>query len=289
MSKATDRAAHNQDMEQAEAERALLRAVAVEHRTIDPATAGISVRHSAPSGPGTFDGYAAVFNSRTWIGFGSGPEDDAWGFFEEIAPGAFTEWLADKNNDVVCLFNHDINQLLGRRASGTLVLNEDDHGLHSVDTFPNTQLGRDTETLVERGDITGMSFAFIPTSETWSQVDGADHRRVNTAELYDVSPVVMPAYPDTSAGMRAARMGRRNGPPVVGRAKHTHPAEGDGEALTHEHNNDDPGHTHEGYLPLGGPREAVDEPTEERAIEHEIDGEELDLWLHRLAWLHDWD
>ena len=95
----------------------------------------------------------------------------------------------------------------------------------------------------------------------------------------------MPAYPDTSAGMRAAQMGRRNGPQVVERAKHTHPAEGDGKALTHDHNNDDQGHTHDGYLPLGGPREAVDEPTEERAIEHEIDGEELDLWLHRLAWL----
>jgi HK97 family phage prohead protease len=158
----------------------------------------------------TFEGYAAMFNSRTWIG------PKAYGFWEEIAPGFFSRALA-ANVDVVCVVNHDSNYLLGRTASGTLRLREDAHGLWTNDDLPPTQLGRDLAIQVARGDIHGMSFSFsvAPGGETWSVLpDGSELRTlVDAGEcLFDVSPVVSPAYTNTTASVRAAEIGRRNAP-----------------------------------------------------------------------------
>ena len=50
---------------------------------------------------------------------------DLGGFRERIARGAFTRALNEKQN-VVCLFNHDQNFVLGRTTSGTLSLQDGD-------------------------------------------------------------------------------------------------------------------------------------------------------------------
>lgn len=64
------------------------------------------------------------------------------------------------------LYEHNYTQLLGRTKSGTLVLSEDDTGLRFELTPPNTQLGNDVLELVERGDISGMSFGFRALKES---------------------------------------------------------------------------------------------------------------------------
>lgn len=171
----------------------------------------ISVRDAETDAPvTTFEGYAALFNSRTWIG------PKVYGFWEEIAPGAFRGALA-ANVDVVCVVNHDSNYLLGRTASGTLHLREDEHGLWTNNDLPPTQLGRDLAVQVARGDIAGMSFSFSVDAggERWTVLpDGSELRTlVDFGEgLYDVSPVVSPAYTNTTASVRAAEIGRRNAP-----------------------------------------------------------------------------
>jgi HK97 family phage prohead protease len=169
----------------------------------------IAVRDAETDAPvTTFEGYAALFNSRTWIG------PQSYGFWEQIAPAAFRDALA-ANSDVVCLFNHDSNYLLGRTASGTLRLREDAHGLWTNNDLPPTQLGRDLAVQVARGDIAGMSFSFsvAPGGETWSDLpDGSELRTLTNMNLYDVSPVVSPAYTNTTASVRAAEIGRRNAP-----------------------------------------------------------------------------
>lgn len=165
-------------------------------------------RAASASGPGTFEGYAAVFNSRTWIG------DPTWGFWEQIAPGAFRDSI--KSDDVVSLFNHNIDLLLGRTTSGTLRLSEDEKGLLSTTDLPDTQLGRDLAVQVARHDVDGMSFSFMVApgdGERWEILpDGSELRTVLKTSLFDTSPVVMPAYTDTTASMRAAQLGRRNRP-----------------------------------------------------------------------------
>jgi HK97 family phage prohead protease len=158
-------------------------------------------KRAADNEGATFSGYAAKYNSRTWIG----PVGSPWGFWEQIKPGAFDRALKE-GLDVVCVFNHDVNQLLGRVSNKTLTLSSDDIGLSDTCIFPDTTLGHDVATLVERGDIPGQSFAFNVTAELWETLDDGTELRtlVEVYPLMDVSPCTMPAYTDTTAAMREA-------------------------------------------------------------------------------------
>ncbi|MGA7454558.1 MAG: HK97 family phage prohead protease [Rhodoplanes sp.] len=136
-------------------------------------------------------GHAAVFGARA----------DILGMFtEEVAPGAFTRSLA-ANADVVGLVDHDPSMLLARTRSGTLRLAEDARGLSFELDLPDTQLGRDTLALAERGDIGGASFGFrVPKGrDSWHR----DHRTLRDVDLVDISIVnSFPAYPQTTVQAR---------------------------------------------------------------------------------------
>jgi HK97 family phage prohead protease len=138
------------------------------------------------------DGYAAVFDEFS---------EDLGGFIERIAPGAFTETL--KSADVRALWNHNSDYPLGRTKSGTLKLGEDKRGLAFEVQVPDTQYGRDLVVSMKRGDVDQMSFAFGVKKDNWEQVDGQVIRTLLEVELYDVSPVTYPAYPQTSAAVRS--------------------------------------------------------------------------------------
>lgn len=137
-------------------------------------------------------GYAAVFESESI---------DLGGFVERVARGAFAGSLA---GDVRALWNHDPMHLLGRTTAGTLRLAEDSRGLAIELDPPDTQTGRDVVTLIERRDVTGMSFAFRTLKDAWAKVAGSWLRTLLEVELFDVSPVTFPAYPATEVGLRAA-------------------------------------------------------------------------------------
>jgi hypothetical protein len=149
----------------------------------------------------TLAGYAAVYNSPATI-------KTPFGDFDEVVrSGAFKNCLA-RGDDVVAWFNHGDNPMpLGRRAANTLRVFEDSHGLAFELDLPDTQIGRDVAVGVRRGDIRGMSFAFgIPEGgDCWTKRD--DHtllRELVNIDLFDVSPVVWPAYQDTSVALRSA-------------------------------------------------------------------------------------
>jgi HK97 family phage prohead protease len=150
-------------------------------------------------------GYAAVFDS---------PSHDLGGFVERIAPGAFGRSIRAAGSDVYAFWNHDDGRVLGRQASGTLRLREDERGLAFELDLPDTTDGRDLLELVSRRDLDGMSFAFRvrPNGDRWTAgVGGApDQRTLLDVDLSDVSPVTYPAYPDTAMALRsreAARVG----------------------------------------------------------------------------------
>lgn len=146
---------------------------------------------AADDGKRTLVGYAAVFNSRTDIG--------GW-WTEQIAPGAFSETI---KGDVRALVDHDMGRVIGRTKSGTLRLAEDDRGLRVEIDVPNTTDGNDLWELVERGDISGMSFGFHVTKQEWDETVDPPLRTIQTVELLEVSAVAFPAYDDTELGKRA--------------------------------------------------------------------------------------
>jgi HK97 family phage prohead protease len=144
----------------------------------------------------TIGGYAAVFNSRANIG----------GYFEEvIAPGAFDDALMQ---DVRALVDHDTGRVIGRTKAGTLRMKQDDMGLAVEIDLPDTTDGRDLATLIERGDVSGMSFGFVVTKETWDETMEPPMRTIQALDLREVSVVAFPAYDDTSIAMRSLEKSR---------------------------------------------------------------------------------
>lgn len=136
-------------------------------------------------------GYALVFGKLS---------ENLGGFVEQIKPGAAIEL-----EDVRCTFNHSAGSLLGRQTSGTLSIEVDDVGLRYEVDLPNTSAGADVRELVRRGDVDGSSFMFDTTKDSWSEQDGVRLRTLESFKVYELGPVVFPAYPDTTAAVRALR------------------------------------------------------------------------------------
>lgn len=141
----------------------------------------------------TFTGYAAVFNSPS----------EPLPFIERIAPGAFKRSLKARN-DIKLLWNHDTGSVLGSTRAGTLKLEEDNYGLRVTAVLPDTTLGRDVRTLVQRGDVNAMSFGFsVPANgDTWN-TEGTE-RTLRSVRIHEVSIVAFPAYQQT-AGTASVR------------------------------------------------------------------------------------
>ncbi len=156
----------------------------------------ISVEHREDMPPKVV-GHAAVFNQLS---------EDLGGFREQITPGAFKE--AIEEDDVRALFNHNPDFILARNKAGTLRMKEDSKGLAIEFDPPDTQAGRDILVSLERGDVTQMSFAFSvkPNGQNFGEDDdGQIIRTLTDVRLFDVSPVVYPAYPQTDVAKRELR------------------------------------------------------------------------------------
>lgn len=138
-------------------------------------------------------GYAAKFNTLS---------QNLGGFVERIDPGFFSKSEGDGWPDVMARYNHDDNMLLGTTAGRTLRLFTDGTGLdYSVDV---PQARADVYELVQRGDVSRSSFAFITFDEDWGMTDqGFPMRTLLSGRLIDVAPVNTPAYTDTSTGLRS--------------------------------------------------------------------------------------
>ncbi len=103
----------------------------------------------------------------------------------------------------MALFNHDSNIVLGRTSSGTLELTSDSKGLRYVVTPPVSRA--DVLELIARKDVAGSSFAFTVGKDGEGFRPGEDGKAIRQIRevngLYDVGPVLTPAYPSTSASV----------------------------------------------------------------------------------------
>lgn len=160
---------------------------------------GLTIREAAQDSGfiGVLEGHAAVFDSDSL-------EFDGWGkpWVERIAPGAFARTLKE-HPDVKALWSHRSDAILAR-SPDTLSLSEDERGLRVEIKLIDTQQNRDVLASVRAGLIDAMSFGFAARSVKWDEGKERDVRTLLDVDLFEVSPVVWPAYPDTSISARSA-------------------------------------------------------------------------------------
>lgn len=141
-------------------------------------------------------GYAAVFDTEIrfegWFG----------AFREKISRGAFDSSI--KKGDVLAVWNHNTDLVLGSQRNNSLTLLEDDKGLRFVLNIANTTTGRDAYENIRNGNVRGMSFGFSVKKQSWEEEkDKEPLRNIQEVTLYEVSPTGFPAYVDTSVSARS--------------------------------------------------------------------------------------
>ena len=140
-------------------------------------------------------GYPIVFNQETDVG----------GFFREtIEPEAVSEEIL---RDVALMVGHDFGMIPlahSRRntENSTMQLTPDTYGVKmraTLDTENNPK-AQEVYSAVKRGDISGMSFAFIVNKEAWEELDSEEplRRITGISRIFEVSLVAFPAYEGTS-------------------------------------------------------------------------------------------
>ena len=117
--------------------------------------------------------------------------------FEKLDRNVFHKTLGDKSN-VFANFSHDPNKILGSTKSNTLELEDKEDGLYIRCKVPNTSWGNDTWEVISRGDVTTMSFEFIPYD--WVDDVAEDTVTLRSAKLEAVAfCVAEPAYLETDS------------------------------------------------------------------------------------------
>jgi HK97 family phage prohead protease len=191
-------------------ERMLLRSVPFEIRASDDEGDGL-----------TLDGYAAVFASPTRINSWEGVFD------EQIARGAFKKSLSERTP--VLQFDHGRHPMVGSIPLGSFDrLKEDEHGLDVSARLHDNWLIQPVRDAIKSKAIPGMSFRFEVVKDEWRDSAGklvkpddvqrrlwssdpADEtsilkRTLREVRLFELGPVVFPAYQDTSVSVRSQEL-----------------------------------------------------------------------------------
>jgi HK97 family phage prohead protease len=156
---------------------------------------GLCVETRAEQGD-VITGYAAVYNSDSVdLGF----------FTEVIRPGAFSRAVKD-GQDVRALLDHNTGKIIGRTKAGNLTLQEDEQGLRVTLHPIDTEDGRTALAWVRSGVVDGFSFGFETVADKWGTKEGRAYRELLDVNLFEVSLVAFPAYPGTSASVRAEHL-----------------------------------------------------------------------------------
>lgn len=137
-----------------------------------------------------------MFNADTVI--------ESWDgtYIERIAPGAFKRSLGQRTP--VLQFDHGQHPLIGSLPIGVIrSIREDSHGLKVRARLSDNWLVEPVRDAIRDGAITGMSFRFRVVRDSWKKRGDMNVRTIQEVELYEVGPVVFPAYEQTTVGVRS--------------------------------------------------------------------------------------
>ena len=135
------------------------------------------------------EGYASTFDPYVLL------TRNGVDYKERIEPTAFDE--ADLS-DVFFRVDH-AGRVYARSSAGTVELWTDEHGLGQRTDLSRTQAAKEVFYDIQAGNYPQMSFAFT-VAEGGDDYDKATHTRTihRIAKVFDVSPVVFPANPNTN-------------------------------------------------------------------------------------------
>ena len=123
---------------------------------------------------------------------------DLGGFRERILPNA-----VELDADLVALFDHATDKVLGRVSAGTMTVRSDSAGIAFTAFPPETTWAKDLQVSMERGDIKGCSFRMFVDEDRWYVENGEVRRDVSKARVSELTVTSMPAYPETTASARS--------------------------------------------------------------------------------------
>jgi len=166
-------------------------------RDTDNLVRKVDFRAASVSDGLTLDGYGAVFNEWTEI------NDHLGSYRERILPGAFKRTIGQRTP--VLQFDHGAHPLIGSIPLGRITsISEDAHGLRVKAKLSDNWLVEPVRDAIRDGGVSGMSFRFRVIDESWARAsDGIEERSIKEIELYEVGPVVFPAYEQTTVGVRS--------------------------------------------------------------------------------------
>lgn len=139
------------------------------------------------------EGYFIKYNSETNL------FDEV---YEEVDPKSVIKSLNE--NDIRALFNHNTDLVLGRTGNKTVRLESRKDGLWgSIEINKDDPEAMGAYARIKRGDVTGCSFGFMPIQEEKQKREGGGTKFIiKEMDLFEVSPCVFPAYPQTEIAAR---------------------------------------------------------------------------------------
>lgn len=146
----------------------------------------------------TLVGNPIVYDSPTTINL---PEGGS--YTEVIARGALDDCDL---SDSTLIYNHDQSRVPLARAGRTMRLERTEKGLHMVaELSGDSSHAREVYSAVKRGDLSGLSFAFV-VPEGGSDFDAMSNTRTirRIAKVYEISVCPFPAYQEASVEARNA-------------------------------------------------------------------------------------
>jgi len=147
---------------------------------------------AAKNGSKRISGYAIRLNQ---------PSADLGGFTEYVSASA----LNNLASDILLLRDHKQELLLARTTAGNLKLTVDNKGLFFEANLLDTNTANDAYTDISNNLLTGCSWGFVVSDDSWAMKDGQMVRTILAMEIHEISVTSFPAYNSTSVDARAIR------------------------------------------------------------------------------------
>jgi HK97 family phage prohead protease len=169
-------------------------------------SAAPELRKATDDSLGLLAGHFSAFNN--WYHVSSMREGNFW---ERMAPGAFTQTIAEDRAGMRVLFNHGFDAMTGDKVLGMIQdLREDETGGYYEVPLFDTSYNRDLLPGFKAGAY-GASFRMKVQDDSWNDrpdasefnPEGLPERTITRAKVMEFGPVTFPANPKASASVRS--------------------------------------------------------------------------------------